>query len=133
MGKKFAFPDPVRLAQALFLLNALVWAGLAAAVALREGGVGLQQAGLRWIIAGMMFANAAAMLAAGIGIGRRKGLFYLFALSLLSVNILLTFTDQFGLWDWITLVLDSLLLGLTIAGLAHFSRPGTGLRTGDKT
>ena len=63
-----------------------------------------------------MAANAAAMLAAGIVIGRKKQQYYYFALALLTVNIILTFTDQFGFLDLVTLLIDlALILFLLIA------------------
>ncbi len=69
-----------------------------------------------------MIGNAGAMLAAGIGIGRRRRLNYGFAFLVLAVNIVLTLTDQFGLLDVVTLVIDLILLGLLI-GLMKQTRP----------
>lgn len=64
----------------------------------------------------LVFGNAAAMLLAGIVIGWPRRLFYLFALAVLGVNIVLTFTDQVGIWDVLTLLVDLALVGLLIAG-----------------
>jgi len=38
------------------------------------------------------------------------------ALAVLLVNIVLTFTDQFGLFDLLTLLLDLIILALLLAG-----------------
>ena len=38
-----------------------------------------------------------------------------FAVAVLVINILMTITDQMGLWDWLTLALEVLLLGLLLA------------------
>jgi hypothetical protein len=57
-----------------------------------------------WVVGILMFGNAGAMLLAGIGIGKPRRLFYLFAMAVLAVNIILTFTDQFGIFDLLTLL-----------------------------
>lgn len=54
-----------------------------------------------------------------LGRGRKRLKYYL-AVAFLSVNILLTVTDQVGLFDWITLVLDVGLLALLVATRAKF-------------
>lgn len=74
------------------------------------------------VVSLLMIGNAGAMLAAGIGIGRRRRLNYGFAFLVLAVNIVLTLTDQFGLLDVVTLVIDLILLGLLI-GLMKQTRP----------
>ena len=48
------------------------------------------------------------------GLGRGQTIFIYFALAVLLVNIILTFTDQFGLFDFLTLVIDVVLLELVI-------------------
>jgi len=106
-------------AQALFYLNALIWLGLAAA-----GYVRIQQSGALsglapLVIAVMMGGNAVAMLLAGLGLSRPHKVFIYFAILLLLVNILLTFTDQFGLLDIITLLIDLLLLALVVLLLVN--------------
>jgi hypothetical protein len=68
-----------------------------------------------WVVALLMFGNAAAMLLSGILIARPARWGYYFALAVLLVNILLTFTDQVGALDWITFFIDLLLLVLLIA------------------
>ena len=65
---------------------------------------------LNLIIAFLMFANAAALLVCGLGISSGKNWLYLFSIAVLAVNILLTVTDQFGLFDLLTLLLDLSLL-----------------------
>jgi hypothetical protein len=57
----------------------------------------------------LVLANAAliALAAWWLGAGRRSA--YAFALAVLSVNILLTFTDEFGIFDFITLMLDGVI------------------------
>jgi hypothetical protein len=55
------------------------------------------------------------LLLSGVGIGKRNKIFYYFAIVLLAINIVLTVTDEFGLFDLITLIIDLVLLGLLIA------------------
>jgi len=101
----------IRMTQALFYLNAAVWVvlGIASLALIKDG-----PAYMPWIIAILMFGNAAALLLCGWGIGaRHKGFLYL-ALAVLGVNILLTFTDQVGALDLATLAIDVILLGLLI-------------------
>lgn len=104
----------VRLAQALFVLNAGVWLLIGIASVLRMRQSDASQTITAAAIAVLMLGNAAAMLLAGWGIGRRSRLFLLFAWAVLAVNILLTFTDQFGLLDFLTLLLDLVLVALLI-------------------
>ena len=101
-------------AQALFYLNALIWLGLTAA-----GYVRIQQSGALsglapLVIAVMMGGNAVAMLLAGA-----LAAILATVMLLLLVNILLTFTDQFGLLDIITLLIDLLLLALVVLLLVN--------------
>jgi uncharacterized membrane protein YhaH (DUF805 family) len=49
-----------------------------------------------------------------LGTGRRP--FYYLALAVMAINIILTFTDQFGLLDFLTLVIDLAIVAILIAG-----------------
>jgi hypothetical protein len=75
------------------------------------------------IIAILMLGNAGAMLLSGIGLGRRSRLFYVFALGVLLVNLVLTVTDQVGLLDLLMGALDLVLLGLLIAVRDRYFAP----------
>ena len=105
----------MKAAQALFYFNTAIWLifGIASLVKLAESSSG--QPVILWVVGVLMFGNAAAMLLAGLGLGARRRLYYYFALAVLGVNILLTFTDQFGILDFATLVIDVVLFGLLIA------------------
>jgi hypothetical protein len=74
-----------------------------------------------WVITFLMFGNVGAMLVAGLWLGRQSRWAFIFALALLLVNILLTFTDQVGFFDIITALLDLLLLGLLLFNRKSFS------------
>ena len=68
------------------------------------------------------------MLGMGVGLGKRQRRFYYLAILVLAVTIILTFTDEFGLLDLLTLIMDGVLLGLLIATRAAYrievSEPG---------
>jgi len=70
-----------------------------------------------------MFGNASAMCLAGWGLERRNRWFYAFALVVLGINIILTFTDQVGIYDWITLAIDLILLALLILVRKEYLNP----------
>ena len=58
-------------------------------------------------------------------VGWTSRLSYLYALALLAVNILLTLTDQFGLLDFLTLLLDLFILGLLLVAVRkYYFHPG---------
>lgn len=111
-------PRAVRLARSLFYVNAATWLGLAVVSLLRLSGRS-GPALTPLIVATLMAGNAAAMALAGILLGRPRKHWYLAALALLAVNILLTFTDQFGLLDFLTLIVDLAAAGLLLSGRAR--------------
>jgi hypothetical protein len=75
----------------------------------------MSQPAVMLVVTVLVAGNTGAMLLAGwwLAAGRRWA--YLFSLALLGANILLTFTDQFGILDLLTLLLDLFLLGLLLA------------------
>jgi MFS family permease len=103
-------------AQALFFLNAAIWVAFGFASISRILSRSLDQALTAWVIAIFMFGNAAAILLSGIVITRHGRLGYSFALAVLAVNILLTFTDQVGALDLVTVCIDLVLVALLIVG-----------------
>jgi hypothetical protein len=109
----------VKAAQGLFLMNTAIWVllGILSLAKLRSGP---NQVIVALMIAILMFGNAGAMLVAGIGIGRQNRWFFYLGIAVLLVNILLMFTDQFGFYDFITLAIDLILLGLLIATRGHY-------------
>jgi lysylphosphatidylglycerol synthetase-like protein (DUF2156 family) len=112
----------VHPAQGLFFLNAAIWLGFAVWTVVRPGGIGPVSAAAGWVVAMLMVGNAVAMLLSGLGIGTRRRLFYVFALLVLAVNIVLTFADEFGVFDAATLLIDVALLGLLIAARRRYTR-----------
>jgi uncharacterized protein YebE (UPF0316 family) len=118
--RQIASVDPLRFTRLLFFLNTILW--LAFGVSTVAGVVSSYQEDIlmQWMVAIMMFGNAYAMMISGIGILSGRKIFYLLALTVIIVNIILTFTDQFGLFDFITLVLDGVILALLIASWGRF-------------
>ena len=106
--------NPLLLTQRLFYLNAAVWVllGILTLWRMRAGGsfdaVGAIMIGM------LMFGNAFILLLAGVGLAERARLTYVFAVLILLVNILLTFTDQVGWLDVTTLLLDLAILILLV-------------------
>ena len=102
------------MAQRLFFINATIWLifGIAGILRLLNGSS--TPTITLWVIAILMFGNVAAMLAAGLWLGRQSKWVFLFALAVLAVNILLTFTDQVGFFDLVTALLDFGILGLLL-------------------
>jgi hypothetical protein len=117
----------IRAAQALFLLMAAIWLVIGVAT-LARGDLG---GGSGWVAAlvvgALMFGNAGAYLLAGLGIGTRwRRLFFYFGLAVLLVNLVLTFTDEVGLLDWVTAGIDLVLLLLLVVTRRRY----TGARGG---
>jgi len=112
--------NPVKTAQLLFVLNAIIWFLLGIFTLIRLSDGSSERAMTMLVIGVMMFGNAAAMLISGWGIGRGQKIFYYLALAVLFVNIVLTFTDEFGLLDLLTLIVDLVLLGFLLAARKRF-------------
>ena len=112
-----------RWAQGLFFLNAAIWLVFGVVSVVRIAGNGGQGA-TAVVVAVLMFGNAGAMALSGALLGKRRRLFYLFALAVLAVNIVLTFTDQVGALDWITFAIDLVLLGILLGWRKAFLRGG---------
>lgn len=60
----------------------------------------------------------------GLNFGRGRRRTDAFAVLFLLANIVLTVTDQFGVLDLITLILDGVILALVIATWVRSRRPG---------
>lgn len=98
----------IRIAQALLLVNALIWVVLGIWYFVRFQDA--QPLVAISAIAIMMVANAVVFLAIAWGIGRRSTLAYYFGVLFLIGHIVLTITDQVGLIDFVILMLDLILL-----------------------
>ncbi len=112
----------VRVTRWLFALNALIWLAFGRISLYRLANAGYAQTA--WVVAVLMFGNVAALALCAIGLAKPCRIFYIFALAVLAGNILLTFTDQFGLFAMLTLLLDLVLLVLLIRLRACYLQPG---------
>lgn len=106
-------PQKVFLAQVLFGLIAAIWLifGIVSLVRLADSS---NPTITLWVVAILMFGNVGALLVAGLWLGRRSRWAFLFALAILGINILLTFTDQVGFFDILTAIIDLVLFGLLL-------------------
>ena len=103
-----------KTAQVLFFINAMIWLAfglytLLGMVSRYPGYV------MVYIVGVLMLGNVTAMALSGFLIGKKNKWFFFFALFVLAINILLTFTDQFGFFDLATLVLDLVLFVILIS------------------
>ena len=69
---------------------------------------------VRVVVAGLTFGNALAFLISGWGLDRYPRFFIIFALLLVAVNIILSFTDQVGLYDVLPAGVDVIILVLLV-------------------
>lgn len=104
-----------KISQALFYLNAAIWFLLGIMTFGGIFGALAVPSSLRVIIAILMYGNAGAMFLSGWGLGRGSQWYYILALIVILINIVLTFTDQVGYLDWITLGIDLILLFLLVS------------------
>lgn len=109
----------LKAAQFLFYLNAIIWLGFSVYLVLE---MAYFDNGVSTLIIGLfMLGNAGAMLLSGIMLGKRNKWFYYFAILVLAINIILAFTDQLGLADLVTFMIDGILLGILISLGGAFS------------
>ena len=112
----------IRMAQILLFMNAAVWLlfGLISLVRIATGESAATSTLL--VVAVLMFGNVAALLIAGIVVRKPQKRWFWLVTAVLLINIILTFTDQVGIFDLLTLLLDLLILSLIIANRAWFWR-----------
>ena len=113
-------PGSVKAAQALFILMGLIWIIFGVATLVRMGSSGMNPTITLWIIAILMFGNAGVLLFLGWGIGRQNKMFFYLGILVLTINIFLTVTDEFGMFDLITLIIDLVLLILLIVNRSRY-------------
>lgn len=110
MHRSSQAPFVIRAVQYLYYISAALWA-VFGIVNIIQFGLSSQ---LMWMIIALMVGNAAALLFSGLWLRYQSKWGYLFAAAILALNIILTITDQFGVFDLITLVLYLVLAGLLI-------------------
>ena len=102
------------LARMLFYANAAIWMPLAAITVRRASGGSPEQRMTGIVLTVLMVGNALALVLSGLGLKRRSRWFWLFALAVVVVNFVLTWTDQVGWLDVLTGAIDVVLLLLLV-------------------
>jgi len=103
-----------KIAQGMFVLNALIWLAFGTYTLIGMAGRYPNQITLH-VVGIMMLGNVGAMALSGVLLSRQNKWFYYFAMFVLVINILLTFTDQVGFFDFATLAIDLVLFGILIS------------------
>lgn len=107
-------PRPIRWLCALLGVVAAGWILLALSTFGRAGAPGANLAALDAVLGGLMLANAALLLVIAYGIGRRRRWPFYAGVGVLLVNAVLSVTDEFGLLDFLFLLLNLVLLALLV-------------------
>jgi hypothetical protein len=102
---------PLRAAQFLLLVNALIWVGLGI-YSLFRFPLGDMYVYVAWVVVGLMFINALLLLWVAWGLGRGSHALYWLGLAQVAVNLILAVTDQVGVWDLTVLLLNAVTLAL---------------------
>lgn len=102
-------------ARILLYANAAIWMPLAAVTVSRASGGSAGERAGAIVLTVLMAGNALAMVLSGLGLRRRSRWFWLFALAVVAVNFVLTWTDEVGWVDVVTGGIDLVLLGLLVA------------------
>lgn len=99
-------PASVKAARWLFILLGIIWLVFGTWSIMRIGSSGGNMSGtILWVIAVLMYLNSALLIWIGWRIGKGLKLYYYFGILVLSGNIFLTLTDEFGVFDLIVLVI----------------------------
>lgn len=111
------------LPQFLFFLNGIIWLILSVWMLMDavDGVVGMFGP---WLLAVMMAGNGMIFIAFSLLVRFGWRWFFYAALSFLAANILLTFTDQFGIWDLLTLLVNIAIVALLVINRKVFLSKG---------
>ncbi|MDX1435650.1 MAG: hypothetical protein R3335_02490 [Anaerolineales bacterium] len=115
------FPKYLRAAQLLLYINAGIWLifGAATIVRLFSGDVTQIFSGI--ILGTLMLGNVALLYGAGLGLKRAQQRYLYFALAILALNLFLSITDEFGLFDLATVILNLATIILILASRKYFA------------
>ena len=107
-----------------FVILGVIWFlfGVYSMIRITGGSTSLSNFG--WIIAGLMFVNGAVLIWIGWGLREARRFYFYLALLVLVGNILLTITDEFGIFDLVTLIIAiSLLILLLVTRSKYLATP----------
>lgn len=94
-------------------------------VVVAAGGIAsIDAPAVRWVMAGLAWASAAALAGLAVLLGRRVRLAFFAAVLLLAIIAALSVTDQFGLIDLAALALSVIPLALLIKDRDWYLRQG---------
>ena len=105
-----------------FVTLGVIWFafGIYSLIRITGGSTGLSSFG--WIIAGLMFVNGVVLIWIGWGLREARRFYFYLALLVLAGNILLTITDEFGIFDLVTLIIAiSLVILLVVTRSKYLS------------
>jgi len=109
-----------RIVQGLLALNTIIWSGIAIYSLLEFLRERPEPVIVFTVVSLLLFGNAVAWGFSAWGIGKRNRRWYAFTLVLVITNIILTFTDQVGIWDWLTAALCFMICGILLFKRAYF-------------
>jgi lysylphosphatidylglycerol synthetase-like protein (DUF2156 family) len=110
--------NPIQLARYLFIVAASVLLIFSMGTLLRINQKPDHKV-MYLVYAILFFGDAALMFICGLFVGRQKRVYW-FAIVFLSLNIVLTITDQFGVVDFLFLWLNLMILGILIFARKSF-------------
>jgi hypothetical protein len=115
-------PASVRVALALLALDALLWFAFGAATAYGAIVSIAQPPLLRWGMASLAWASAASLAGLALMLNRRSRPAFFAAVLLLSIIVVLSFTDQVGLVDLVALAVSAAPLVMLLKDRAWYLR-----------
>ena len=115
-------PASVRVVLLLLALDAMLWFAFGVAAACGAIASIAQPAHLRWGMAGLACACAAALAGLAILLGRRSRVAFFLTVILLAIITVLSVTDQIGLADLVALAVSVVPLGLLLKDRAWYLR-----------
>ena len=88
-----------------FVILGVIWLVFGVYSLFKITGGSTSQSNFAWIITGLMFINGAVLIWIGWGFREARRNYFFLALLVLGGNILLTITDEFGIFDLVTLLI----------------------------
>ena len=99
----------------LFFLNAALWIVIGTITMIRRGTTVAAFPGAIWALILLIAGNVITLVICGLLLNSQRRLVYALALAVLAMNVILSVTDEIGLFDVLTLVLNLGTLGLLIS------------------
>jgi hypothetical protein len=113
--RQTSIPPLIMVIRWMFYIQALIWVIFGAFNLVRSVDSASEMANMSWIMSAIMFGFACLLIWVGWRIGRMDQRFFFIGLIVLGLTIILTVTDEFGVFDLIILVLNVVTFALLIA------------------